>query len=270
MTIHKEFYYFLKDMYEKRFLILQLSKREIKSTFSGSFLGPVWIFLEPLAFMLILWLFFGVGLRGGGSTEGAPFVVYLTTGMISWFFFAQAFGASTGLIPRYSFLVKKVDFRLGILPIVNILSSLVSHIVLIGVVILISMLNKFYPTFYFIQLFYYLFATCILLLGLGWMASAINVFIKDTAKLVSIMVQFGFWLTPIFWNINMVPTKYQYLVKINPMYYIVTGYRDSIVYQIPFWDKPYLTLYFWTVCCLFILSGAIIFKRLRPHFAHVI
>ena len=63
--------------------------------------------------------------------------------------------------------------------------------------------------------------------------------------MVSIIIQFGFWLTPVFWNIKMIPEAYRWVIKLNPIYYIVNGYRDSFVYKIPFWEHPYETLYFW-------------------------
>ncbi len=270
MTLHKELYSFLRTLYEKRFMILQLARREIKSTYTGSFLGPVWIVVEPLSFILILWLVFGLGLRGGRHTPGAPFIVYLVTGLVSWLFFSQTLQTSTGLIKKYAFLVTKVDFKLGILPVVNILSSLVSHVILIAVIMVIAACNKVYPSLYCIQLLYYLAAACILLLGLGWMTSAINVFVKDTEKVIGIIIRFGFFLTPIFWSIDVFPSQYQYVLKLNPMYYIVMGYRNSIIYKTPFWDDPYLTICFWTISLGITLAGAIIFKRLRPHFAHVV
>ena len=270
MTLHREFNSFLKTLYEKRSLILQLTQREIKSTYTGSFLGPVWIVLEPLSFILILWLIFGLGLRGGRNIGDAPFIVYLASGLASWLFFSQTLQASTGLIKKYNFLVTKVDFKLGILPVVNILSSLVSHFILIAVILVISACNNVYPSLYCIQLLYYLAAACILLLGLGWMTSAVNVFIKDTEKVIGVIVRFGFFLTPIFWSIDVFPDQYQFVLKMNPIYYIVMGYRNSIIYKTPFWNEPYLTIYFWTICLSITLAGAIIFKRLRPHFAHVV
>lgn len=269
MNIHKEFVYFVKDIWERRFLILQLAQREIKTTYTGSLLGPVWVVLEPLSFLIMLWIFFGLGMRSG-QVKDAPFLVYLASGMACWFFFAQTFNTSTELIKRYAFLLKKIDFRLGILPFVNILATSVSHGVFLLVVLGIAFLHGVRPSFFYLQLLYYYAAMCFFLLGLGWLTSALNIFIRDVGKMVGIIVQFGFWLTPIFWDIDIVPPKYQYMFKLNPMYYVVAGYRDSIIYRTPFWDKPFWTLYTWAFIIVTILGGAIIFKKLRPHFSQVI
>ena len=147
---------------------------------------------------------------------------------------------------------------------------MVSHFILILIVLIIACFNRVYPSLYWIQIIYYVLSMSLLLLGLEWTVSSVNVFVKDTAKFVSILVQFGFWVTPLFWSIEIVPAKYQFLIKMNPMFYIVSGYRDSILFGTGFWERPYLTLYFWGICLLLLASGAIFFKRLRPHFAQVI
>ncbi|HID98315.1 MAG TPA: ABC transporter permease [Thermodesulfobacteriaceae bacterium] len=269
MNIVKDVSAFLNSILEKKYLIFQLTRREIKALYSGSVLGTAWIILEPLAFMLILWFFFGVGLRSG-DVDGAPFIVYLAAGLISWSFFAETPAASAELIRKYSFLVKKVDFRLSILPIVNIFSSSLSHLILLAVVVVIAFLNGLKPSLFFLQTGYYFFAMCVLLLGLGWLVSSVNVFFSDISKIVGIFLKFGFWITPIFWRLDIVPDKYRVLIKMNPMYYIIQGYRDSLIYNIPFWEQPYLTAYYWLVTLLNLLIGALAFRALRSHFAHVI
>ena len=125
-------------------------------------------------------------------------------------------------------------------------------------------------TFWIIQGAYYLFCLLVLALGLSWMFSALNVFIRDVAQLVSVVLQVGFWVTPIFWDIQMMPSKVQWFLKLNPVYYIVQGYRDSFITGTPFWSHPLYMLYFW-VCALTILFlGAYVFKRLKPQFPDVL
>ena len=111
---------------------------------------------------------------------------------------------------------------------------------------------------------------CFLLLGIGWITSSTQLFIPDVSKLISLLITFGFWLTPIFWDLNKIPAKYQWLVSLNPFAYIVQGYRDSIYLNIWFWEKPYETLYFWIITIVSLLIGITIFKKLKPHFAEVV
>jgi len=89
-------------------------------------------------------------------------------------------------------------------------------------------------------------------------------------QLVNIVLQIGFWGTPIFWNIHIMPPGIQTILKLNPMFYIVQGYRDSFIYFSPFWERPYQALYFWTTAITIFIIGALIFKKLKPHFADVL
>jgi ABC-type polysaccharide/polyol phosphate export permease len=110
-----------------------------------------------------------------------------------------------------------------------------------------------------------------LALGIGWLLAALTVFVKDVAQVVAIVLQFGFWLTPIFWEIGMVPEQYRFLFRFNPAWYIVEGYRKSFLYRTPLWEENLPeTLWFWGVTLCFLLVGITVFRRLRVHFADVL
>ena len=103
--------------------------------------------------------------------------------------------------------------------------------------------------------------------------TAVNAFFKDMAQIVSICLQFGMWLTPIMWDPNMFPNRPAWLeqvLKINPMYYIVAGYRDSMLTGHWFWERPSLTVYYWMVTLLLLIFGLKTFRKLRPHFSDVL
>ena len=99
------------------------------------------------------------------------------------------------------------------------------------------------------------------------MLSALAVFFKDIGQLVSMFLQIGFWITPIFWNSENVPLWIEKIIKLNPMYYIVRGYRDSFIYKVPFWERINTSIYFWVITIILLILGALVFKKLRPHFA---
>lgn len=269
MVILQRAKFFLLDILAKRLVLLELAKRDFQQQFVGSYLGVVWAFLQPLLFLLVLYLIFSYGFRAGQASD-MPFSVYLVSGMIVWMYFSQTLGTMTGVIRGHSFLISKVDFRLSILPIVKILSGMLPHLFFIGVAIAIAWWHGFTPSLFTIQVFYYLIATVCLLLGLGWLTSSTNLFVSDVAKVVAVILQFGFWMTPIFWNITMVPQRYHWIVKLNPVHYLVQGYRDSLVAQVPFWHHYYQGIYFWLMTAFILLAGIGVFGKLRPHFAEVV
>ena len=235
----------------------------------GSYLGFVWVYLQPLLFISVLYVIFTVGFRTSHTVDGVPFIVSLVTGMIAWFYIAENLNAGASVIKQHAFLLKKVDFRLSMLPIVKLMSSSVPHLFFIAIAVAVAALNGIYPSLYLLQTGYYFSASVLLLLGMAWLTSSTNLFVPDVSKIISIVVTFGFWLTPIFWDISTISPKYQWLVKLNPAAYIVQGYKDSIIFHTGFWQRPWQTLYFWCVTLFLLWAGITVFKKLRPHFAEV-
>lgn len=265
----KDFHHFLKGLYLNRKLILQMTKRDFKNKSLGSFLGIVWSFIQPTVFILVIWYVFEMGFKSKPMGD-FPFILWLASGMILWLFFSESFSSATNSIFEYSYLVKKVKFRVSMLPIVKILSSLIVHLFFVIFLFIMFFIYGIIPGMYAFQLVYYLFATIVLLLGLSWITSAINLFFKDISQIVQIILQIGFWFTPIFWSLKMVPEKYQFIFRLNPLYYLTMGYRDSMINKVWFWENPGLTIYFWCFTLLVFAIGSILFRKLRPHFADVL
>jgi lipopolysaccharide transport system permease protein/teichoic acid transport system permease protein len=261
---------FVVDLIKSRELILDLVKRDYKQQHQGSYLGLLWNYLQPILFIAVLYTVFTLGLRTGREIDGMPFSLYLISGMVCWLYFTANLTAITSVIRNYRFLVKKVDFRLSILPMVKLLSSLAPHVFLLLITILIATYNNILPGWHSLQLLYYYCCMVTLLLGLGWLTSSTSLFVKDVSNLVALITQFGFWLTPIFWHIDAMPEKLQWILKLNPAYYLVTGYRDAITGETFFWQRPQETLIFWGITLTLVICGAMVFKKLKPHFAEVI
>lgn len=270
MRFLRTIWYFVRDTYRDRYAIWQLTKRDFKTKYIGSTLGFVWSIIQPFVMILVLWFVFEKGLRVAPVSGDVPFIVWLTPGIIAWDYFSTTFAGSTSVFESYSYLVKKINFRISILPIVKILSSAITHILLLAIALIVLIINGVQPSWYWLQGIYYFGAMMVFVLGMSWIASSLQVFIKDVAQFVTTILQIGFWYTPIFWDSGMIPEQYQFIFKINPMFYIVEGYRRSFVYHAPFWEARDLGLYFWGFTLIVLLFGLFLFKRLRPHFADVL
>jgi lipopolysaccharide transport system permease protein/teichoic acid transport system permease protein len=190
--------------------------------------------------------------------------------MAVWFVFADIVNGSASVVVSNSHLIKKTLFHSQILPVIKLVSCLITHSVFLLVLIGLIVFQKMPFSFYYLQFFYYLFCMSVLALGLGWALSALNPFLRDIGQIVGVVLQMGFWATPIFWDLNMMPAKLQVIFKLNPMFYIVQGYRESFIYFHPFWIHPLQTVYFWTVTIAIFIAGALIFKKLKPQFADVL
>ncbi len=265
----RHFGWFLQDLYRSREMLGLLTLRDFRERYLGSYLGLVWAFVQPAVSILVLWFVFEVGLRAQ-AVQDAPFILWLVTGLVPWYFINDSVSTATASVIERSFLVKKVAFRVSLLPIVKIGSALIVHLFFLGVIMVMLLVHGRWPGWAVLQSGYYIFAAVFMLLGFSWISSALAVFLRDLGHFIQVVLSLGIWITPIFWQLELVPERYRFLFKLNPAYYIVRGYRDSFIDGIWFWERPGTTIFFWVLAgCLFI-GGALIFRRLRPHFADVL
>ncbi len=266
----KNIFFLIKELRSNWTLILNLSKNDFKTKYAGSYLGMIWAFVNPIVTILVYWFVFEFGLRAGSPIAEVPFILWLMAGLIPWFFYSEGLNSATNSMYEYSYLVKKVVFKISVLPVVKIISSLFIHLVFIGFLFIVAFAYKFYPTIHTIQIFYYLFCLFFIILATSYATSAIVLFFKDLGQLINIFLQIGVWMTPIMWNYSIITKKYQWIVKLNPMMYIVEGYRDTFIYKIWFWEKQVQTLYFWIFCLIIFIISMLVYRKLKPHFADVL
>ncbi len=259
----------VKEIYIDKDLVWRLAKNDFRTKYAGSYLGIIWAFIQPVITVLIYWFVFQVGFKSA-PIDNFPFVLWLVSGIVPWFFFAEALGSATNCMLEYSYLVKKVVFKISILPIVKIISAFFVHLFFVGFTIMLFAMYGYSPSFYIVQAFYYSMCIFCLVLGMTYATSAIIVFFKDLGQIIAIILQIGMWMTPIMWSYNILPSKYQMIVKLNPLYYIVEGYRDSFINHVWFWERYNQTIYFWTFTTLCFAVGCILFNKLKPHFADVL
>ena len=261
---------FIVDIIHNRRLLWDLTKKDFRQRYLGSYLGILWAFIQPSITVFIFWFVFQIGFKSKPTETGVPYLLWMVTGMFPWFFFTDALNSATNSVVANSFLVKKIVFQVRLLPIIQILAAFIVSLFFNGLLFILFALYGYAPTLYNLQILYYFFCIICLVLGLSWITSALCVFSRDISQLVAMCLQFLFWGTPIFWNIQSMPPKVAMLLKLNPLYYVISGYRDSFVYNHWIWERPHSTLYFWGVTLVIMMFGAWLFQRLRPHFADVL
>ncbi|WP_238651035.1 ABC transporter permease [Paenibacillus piscarius] len=249
--------------------VLSLSKKDFQTRYLGSFLGILWAFIQPTIQVLIFWFVFQVGFKNA-PIDNFPFILWLVSAMIPWFFISDSIQSGTTSIVENGYLVKKIVFRIGVLPIVKIYSAFYVHLFFIVFMVLMFAIYGYYPNIYYFQIIYYFFSASLLVFGISMITSALIIFLKDVGQIVGVLLQFGFWLTPIFYSLDTVPVRYQFLLKLNPFFYITQGYRETFIYHKWFWEHPKMTLSYWLITIVTLILGIFIFKKLRPHFSDVL
>lgn len=265
---YKEGIDFFRQIYLNRFVIAELTKRDFKSKYVSNLFGLSWAILEPLAMMFILWFIFTY-IRTGKPTT-IPFPLFLISGLVAYDLFNKTLNSATHGIANYGFLINKVNFRSAIIPLVKISSEVILHFIILAIVGVILVLNGMPVTIYWLQVFYYLFAMIFLLTGITWFTSSVSLFFPDINYIITIVMRVLFFFTPIFWEAKNIPERLQIYFQLNPLFYLVNGYRDSFLYRVPFWHHTTGTLYYWAVSLIFFFIGVAVFKRLRPYFAEMV
>ncbi len=252
---------------EQLSLILRLAKNDFKSRYAASLLGIIWAFVQPVITIIVFWVVFQAGFKSS-PVDNIPYILWFVTAYIPWIYFSDMLNFGVNSLSDYSYLVKKVKFQVEYLPIVRMISSLFVHVFFILFIFLMFAFYQYPISAFCIQAIYYSVSLTVFTGGLIFLLSALSVFFRDISQIVMIILQIGFWVTPIFWNINDIENGLVLkILKLNPLQYIITGYRESFIYNMPFWKNSAETGYFWCATIVICITGYFVFKRLRPHFA---
>ncbi len=257
---------------EKRELadqIMSLAVSDFKSRFSGSYLGIFWGVIQPLSTILLFWFVFQVGFRSNPVND-VPFILWLSAGMIPWNFFYDAWFGGTTAFTSYSYIVKKVVFRIEVLPLVKILSSFILNVVFNIILLAIYGIYGRFVGIHILDMLYFSVCLAALSLGLSYITATLNVFIKDVGQFMGIILQILMWMTPMMWPYTMVAEKDAWLYKLNPLHYVINGYRESLIQGEWFFHHWVQMLWFWTVTCILFCIGRILMNRMKGHFADVL
>lgn len=260
------------ELFQNRHLIWKLAKNDFKKRYAGSYMGAVWAMIQPVVTVAMYYIVFDK-IMGNGINRGTgdvPFVLFLTAGLVPWFYFTEALNSGTNAMLEYNYLVKKVVFKISILPIIKIIAATFIHIFFVCVLLVVAAIYGYYPTVYTLQIFYYSACLFIFVLALCYTTCSIVVFFRDLSQIINIALQIGMWATPILWSIDSLGAGWVIILKLNPLVYIVNGYRSAIYEHEWFFQDFFSTMYFWIVTVILFGIGAAVFKRLKVHFADVL
>jgi len=262
---------FTKKLFRDRYLLRMMTMRELKANYVGSLFGFSWAVLNPLFLVLIYGVIFGFFFKSGvdPAYNTKSYLVFLLTGLVPWQFFAQTVSnANTSITSNSSLIKKAVAFPSEILPVVTVLSNFVSHIIsmVLLLVVLLIFSTPFTPVMFLIIA--YLFFAMLFAVGVGWILSSVNVFLRDSEQVLGLLMMAWFFFTPIIYSPGIVPPKAMLIMKINPMYHVVEGYRLVLLtgHALPWMDFFYLGVSSFAVFGI----GGVCFRRLKPWFAEVL
>ena len=239
-------------------MILRLSVNDFKSKYSGSAVGALWAIAEPLATVLIYWFVYTVAV--GGGVDDTPYYLWLSVGIAPWFFVSDGIRAVTSSYRDYAFLLKKTPMDKSILPTARMISAFISHLIFLAIDIVLCMAEERFALN--LTLFVIILISMLFVWSIGNITAVLCAKYRDTANIVGVVLNAGFWLTPVFWNAGAVEGKVHKLIMLNPVAIIVEGYRDAILYgkALPFED----ILYVLAICLSFAAIGKLLKQKELP------
>ncbi|MBX6353366.1 MAG: ABC transporter permease [Thermoflavifilum sp.] len=245
------------------YLIRRLSWFELKAETRKHYLGFFWEIFNPAVQICIYWFVFGVGIRASRTVEHVPYVLWISAGMVVWFFVNQAVLAASRSVFSRIRIVAKMNFPASIIPSYVIISKWYPHLVLTVLLLLWFSLRGYMPSLYLLQLPYFMFCLLLLLVAVSLITSTLSTVVRDVHMAVASLMRVLMYLTPVLWS----PKGLGWLelaMKANPLYYVVEGYRAAL-----FGDGWYFlqharyTLYFWVVVAVLFLIGAVLHGKFR-------
>jgi ABC-type polysaccharide/polyol phosphate export permease len=222
---------FLRKIYLQRGLIRSFVVRDLRSRYIGSFMGIFWSVIHPIVLLVSYAFVFSVifGQRPPPDSGTTSFWLFLFCSILPWLFFQETLQRSSTIVIDNANLVTKTLFPTEILPLSVMLACVINH--LIGFAILLLILVFAFGKISLLIFFLPIYFLCLMLftLGLSWLVSSLNVFVRDVSQILSVILTFWFWFTPIFYSPERFPSNLQFLVQANPLAHVVTGYRDCLL-----------------------------------------
>ena len=250
-----------KNLYEYRELLKSSIKKDVGGKYKNSVLGVLWSFLYPLLQIAVYAIVFPLIMRSNMEN----YTVFVCCGLIPWNFFSTAISRSSFTMIENGNILKKVYFPREILPI-SVVTSEAVNFVISTIIILAFVLGTgmgltwyviFYPVILLIQY--------ILLTGISLFVSSITVYFRDLQHFIGIALQLLFYATPIVYATNIIPESYQWILRLNPMTFIIDGYRSIFYYQQqPDFISLGITLLVSLILCV---VGYLLFSKLQKRFA---
>ena len=252
---------FLRNLIERRSLLAQLVRRDFQQRYVGSAAGWLWGLIHPLVLLLSYTFVFSVCLH-----QSNPLKIF--AGLLPWLLFSETVQRSAASLIEQASLITKTVFPAEIIPISIFLSSLVSHLMATGLVVVAAgiILRHISPSLALLPLF--LFLLGLFAVGIGWIASSLQVYLRDTAQILAVALTLWFWITPIFIEEDKYPARLRFLITANPLAWFVRAYRQMLLENsVPSLPNLAIAAVF-SVAAFFI--GGLFFRYMKRGFADVL
>lgn len=259
-----------RNLWAYRHFMLSSIRGEFKSRFARSNLGGLWFILHPLAQALIFSVVLSEVLRARLPQTNIPgaFPIYLLSGMAAWGLFSEILTRSMTVFIEQASVMKKIAFPRLCLPIILGGTALINHILLLAAIFVAFVFFGHFPGGTLILLPLGIVLIAALGFGLGVILGVMNVFMRDVAQVMAIVLQLWFWVTPIVYPKEVLPAQFQFVMTINPMAPLVALYQDALLFDR--WTSLSTLIYPSVLALVSVAFAVLFFRRASPELVDVL
>jgi len=256
----------IRDIWAYRELLYFLVWRDLKVRYKQTVLGALWAIIRPFLLMVIFSVFFGKLAKI--PSEGIPYPIFAYAALLPWSYFAQSLNACNNSIVGNSHLITKVYFPRLIIPISSVLSGLVDFSISFSILLAMMFYYHIIPTLAALLLPFLILMALATALGAGLWLSALNVRYRDIRYVISFLIQFWFFATPVVYPSSLVPGIWRFFYSLNPMVGVVEGFRGALLGKGQVIGATFMVSMIMIICLL--ITGTLYFRRMEKEFADVV
>lgn len=257
-------------LWKERAIVGRMAAFDYKLENKDTYLGRLWAFITPLIQIGTYWFVFGLGLRNGRAVDGYPYLAWMLIGLIPWFFISSCMVKGANAIYAKAGLIAKIKFPIATAPVSKVLQELYEFMIMLIIMFMILFCLGIRPSWYWLNLVYYIVYGIAFLVSLAMITSVLTMVARDFYKLLNSIIRLLFYITPILWVMDNMPDIYQIVMQYNPIFYMVKGFRESILYELPFYHQVDMVILMWGINLLIYVTGCVLQSRFRNKFIDLI
>jgi teichoic acid transport system permease protein len=240
----------------------RLALFELQKTVRGAVLSWFWLFVKPLTYIGVFWFALEIGLRAGRTIGDYPFIIWLASGLIPWFYMSDLLGTGANVYKRYSYLINRVSFPAPIIPGFYSVSRLIIFGISLVILMVMMLIFSFPLTLYALQLPLIILLMVVFFLFFSLMTSPLSAISKDFANLMNAVHLPIFWLSGVIFNIDAITIPWvKWLFSFNPVTFLVSSFRAALCEHYWIWERPGLLWGFGFVLLLTFALALVIHSR---------
>lgn len=266
--------YVITENIQNLYRIYSIAKYELLADMRDSKFGIFWNFASPAIQVLTYWLVFGIA-WSKKPVAGVDYLPWLVVGYAAWWYIQPCIQNGCSAVFAKTSVITKMKFPVSVLPATVCAKELFNHLCMLVIAFVTLLVCGYGPNIYWFGLIYYGISAVAFTEAVSLILSVLTMLWRDVRKLVISLMRMLMYFSPVIWECHFGPNApfhnvLNIVMKMNPVYYIVNGYRESVFYRKAFWEHPAQTVYFWCFVLVLFVAGCMLMYKFKKKFIDLI